>query len=81
MSSVPEGRAANHPVAADTFTPPSGAWFPGASLMMLVTSSPASSVHCTSCAERAASRFFCAAVAGASTLSYAGSPNSRVRSA
>ena len=48
--------------------------------MMLVTFAPASSVQCTSVGDSAASRRFCSGVAGASTRSYAGSPNSRVKS-
>jgi hypothetical protein len=35
MSSVPDGRAANHPLAALTFTPPMGAPLPGALVRML----------------------------------------------
>ena len=43
MSSVPDGRAANHPLSAITFRPPIGAPLPGARVRMPSIFSPASS--------------------------------------
>ena len=45
MSSVPDGRAANHPLSAITFNPPMGAPLPGACVRMLSIFSPASSAR------------------------------------
>ena len=42
MLSVPEGRAANQPLAAITFRPPIGAWLPGALVSLAVIGSSAS---------------------------------------
>ena len=66
MSSVPEGRAANQPLAATTFRPPMGASLPGAVVSLAVIGSPASSVAVTASGESFASRAFCSGVAGAS---------------
>ena len=44
MSSVPLGRAANHPLSETTLTPPSGASLPGARVSTVWIGSPASSV-------------------------------------
>src|SRR5215469_5577422 len=66
MCSVPEGRAANQPLAAETLTPPRGAPFAGAAVRICSIFSPASSVDCTCCADSFDSSFFCSGVAGAS---------------
>ena len=42
MFSVPEGLAANQPLAATTFSPPTGALLPGARVSLAVIDSPAS---------------------------------------
>ena len=42
MFSVPEGRAANQPLAVTTFRPPMGASLPGARVSLAVIGSPAS---------------------------------------
>jgi hypothetical protein len=47
MSSIPDGRAANHPLFALTFRPPMGALLPGAWVWMFWIFSPASSVSLT----------------------------------
>ena len=41
MFSVPEGRAANHPLAAVTFSPPMGASSPGARVSLALIGAPA----------------------------------------
>ena len=67
MFSVPDGRAANHPFAATTLSPPIGAPFPGAIVSRARIGSPARVVVVTAAGESAASLAFCSAVAGAST--------------
>ena len=47
-SSVPEGRAANHPDCVVTFRPPIGAPLPGAVVSLAMIGSPASSLAVTS---------------------------------
>ena len=65
MSSVPEGRAANHADSVDTFRPPM-APPDGASVIAEVIGSPASSVALTCSALSALSFAFCSRSAGAS---------------
>ena len=66
MSSVPDGRAANQPLAATTLSPSIGASFSGAVVSLLVIGSPASVVAVTVSGESFCSRAFCSGVAGAS---------------
>ena len=66
MSSVPDGRAANQPLAVVTLSPPIGAPLPGAAVSFAVIGSPASSDAATSSGDSSASRAFCSRVAGAS---------------
>ena len=66
MFSVPEGRAANQPLAVTTFRPPIGASLPGARVSLAVIGSPASVDALTASGESFASRAFCSGVAGAS---------------
>ena len=66
MFSVPDGRAANHPLAVTIFRPPIGALLPGAVVSLAVIGSPASVCSYTSEGESFFSRAFCAGVAGAS---------------
>jgi hypothetical protein len=66
MFSVPEGRAANQPLAATTFSPPIGASLPGARVSLLVIGSPASVAAVTASGESFSSLAFCSGVAGAS---------------
>ena len=66
MFSVPEGRAANQPLAAMTFKPPMGALLPGALVSLAVMGSPASSESLTASGDNLASLAFCSGVAGAS---------------
>ena len=66
MSSVPEGRAANQPLAVVTLRPPIGAPLPGARVSLAVIGSPASVDAATSSGDSSASRAFCSGVAGAS---------------
>ena len=68
MFSVPDGRAANQPLAQVTLMPPIGASLPGARLSTLSIFSPASVVCFISCGESLASRDFCAGLAGAVAL-------------
>jgi hypothetical protein len=58
MSSVPDGRAANHPFSAITFNPPMGASLPGAWVRTVSIFSPASSVSLTCPGERRANCLF-----------------------
>ena len=55
---MPEGRAANQPLAATTFNPPIGASLPGARVSFAVIGSPASSVAVTASGESFLRRFF-----------------------
>jgi hypothetical protein len=64
MFSVPDGRAANQPLAETTFNPPIEASLPGARVSFAVIGSPASSVAVTASGESFLSRFFCSGVAG-----------------
>jgi hypothetical protein len=63
MSSVPEGRAANQPLAATTFRPPIGASLPGAFVSLATIGSPASVGAVTASADSFSSLAFCSAVA------------------
>src|SRR5216684_679763 len=65
MSSVPDGRAANQPLAATTLSPPIGAPLPGARVSLSVIGSPPSRASFTDSAESLASRAFSAGVAAA----------------
>ena len=47
MFSVPDGRAANQPLAVTTFSPPMAASLPGARVSLAVIGSPASSLAVT----------------------------------
>src|SRR3569623_1717689 len=64
MSSVPEGRAANHPFSAITLRPPIDAPLPGAWVRMVWMVSPASSADRPCRGESWASFCFCSGVAG-----------------
>ena len=66
MFSVPEGRAANQPLAATTFRPPIGASLPGAVSQLAVIGSPASVGAVTASGESFASSPSAPGVAGAS---------------
>ena len=66
MFSVPDGRAANQPLAATTLRPPMGALFPGARVSLAVIGSPARVDALTASGDSWASRAFCSSVAGAS---------------
>ena len=66
MFSVPEGRAANQPLAVTTFSPPIGALFPGARVSLAVIGSPARCDSFTLSGESFCSLAFCSRVAGAS---------------
>ena len=66
MFSVPEGRAANQPLAATTFRPPIGASLPGARVSLAVIGSPARRDSLTASGESLCSLAFCSGVAGAS---------------
>ena len=66
MFSVPDGRAANQPLAATTLRPPMRALFPGARVSRAVIDSPARVDALTASGDSCASRAFCARVAGAS---------------
>ena len=66
MFSVPDGRAANQPVRATTFSPPIGAALPGALVSLAVIASPASCVASTASGESFPSLAFSAGVAEAS---------------
>ncbi len=63
---MPEGRAANQPLAATTFNPPIAASLPGARVSFAEIGSPASSVAVTASGESFLRRSFCSGVAGAS---------------
>ena len=66
MSSVPDGLAANQPLAATTFRPSIGASFSGARVSVLTIGSPASVVAVTASGDSFCSCAFCCGVAGAS---------------
>jgi len=66
MLSVPEGRAANQPLAVTTFKPPIGALFPGAWVSLALIGSPARVDAFTASDDNSRSFAFCSAVAGAS---------------
>ena len=66
MFSVPEGRAANQPVAVSTFSPPMAAPLPGARVSFAVIGSPARSASLTLSGASFSSFAFSAGVAGAS---------------
>ena len=66
MLSVPEGRAANQPLAVTTFKPPIGALLPGALVSLAMIGSPASCDAVTASGDSFASLAFCSGVAGAS---------------
>ena len=78
MFSVPDGRAANQPVRATTFSPPIGAPSPGALVSLAVIASPASCVASTASGESFPSLAFSAGVAEASMRVYYAVPNSPV---
>ena len=59
MFSVPDGRAANQPLAATTFRPPIGALLPGARVSLAVIGSPASFDSLTASGDSFCSRAFC----------------------
>src|SRR5262252_6880788 len=59
MSSVPEGRAANHPRSATTLRPPMGASFPGAVVSVFRMGSLASVGAATASGDNASSFLFC----------------------
>src|SRR6266478_9793388 len=80
MSSVPDGRAANQPLAANTLSPPIGAPLPGARVSLSVIGSPPSRASFTESGESRASRVFSAGVAAASMRVYHGVPSSAVSS-
>src|SRR5271154_6343074 len=63
MSSVPDGRAANHPLSAITFKPPMDAPLPGAWVRMVCIFSPARSPDWTCGGESFFNSAFSAAVA------------------
>ena len=63
---MPDGRAANQPLAATTLRPPMAASLPGARVSRAVIGSPASSGAVTASGDSFASRAFCAGVAGVS---------------
>ena len=66
MFSVPEGRAANQPFAATTFSPPMAALLPGARVSFAVIGSPASVDSLTASGASFCKRDFCSGVAAAS---------------
>ena len=66
MFSVPDGRAANQPLAVTTFNPPMAAWLPGARVSLPVIGSPASVDSLTVSGESLESFAFCSGVADAS---------------
>ena len=66
MFSVPEGRAANQPLAVMTFRPPIEALLPGALVSLAVIGSPASVDAVTASGDNFPSLAFCSGVAGAS---------------
>ena len=66
MLSVPEGRAANQPLAVTTFRPPMGASLPGARVSLAVMGSPARADALTASGASRARRAFSSGVAGAS---------------
>src|ERR1700756_5297306 len=61
-----EARAATHPTFPASFTPPMGAWLPGALVNLATMGSPANSVSFTESAESFCSLRFCSGDAGAS---------------
>ena len=63
---MPDGRAANQPLAVTTFSPPIGASLPGARVSFWTIGSPASSDALTASGDSLASCAFCSGVAGAS---------------
>jgi hypothetical protein len=65
-SSVPEGRTANQPLRAQTFSPPMSAPLPGAFVSFAVIGSPASWSAASASGRSALSAFFCSALAGKS---------------
>jgi len=66
MFSVPEGRAANQPLVAVTFSPPMAALFPGARVSFAVIGSPASVASLTASGESFSSLAFSSGVDAAS---------------
>ena len=66
MFSVPDGRAANQPLADTTFRPPMGASLPGARVSLAVIGSPASFEALTASGDELLQPAFCSGVAGAS---------------
>ena len=63
---MPDGRAANQPLAAVTFSPPIGALLPGAVVSFARIGSPARLDADTASGESFSRRAFCSGVAGAS---------------
>jgi hypothetical protein len=66
MFSVPDGLAANHPLAVTTFKPPIGSLFAGARVSVAMMRSPAIVLAVTSSGESLCNRAFSSCVAGAS---------------
>ena len=66
MFSVPDGRAANQPLAATTFRPPIGAPLPGARVSFAVIGSPARLDSFTASGDSLPSFAFSSGVAGES---------------
>jgi len=66
MFSVPEGRAANQPLAATTLSPPIAASLPGARVSLAVIGSPTRLESLTASGDSLPSLAFCSGVAGAS---------------
>jgi hypothetical protein len=64
MFSVPDGRAANQPLAVDTFSPPMAASLPGALVSLAVIGSPASVDAADRSGDSLPSFAFCSGVAG-----------------
>ena len=69
MSSVPDGRAANHPWAVTTLTPPIATLLPGARVTEARMGLPASSLAVIISGESLARAAFCSGVAGESMRS------------
>ncbi len=72
---MPEGRAANQPLAVITLSPPMGAPLPGARVSVPVIGSPARVEAVTISGDSLPSRAFSAGVAGASMRVYQGVPS------
>ena len=66
MFSVPDGRAANHPLRATTLSPPMEAPLPGARVSLASMGSPARLSSFTASGESFESRAFSSGVAAAS---------------